>query len=380
MATIGHTLAAARIAAGYTVADLSARTRIRDSVLEGIEEEDFVPCGGDFYARGHIRGLSRALGLDPAPLLAEYDREHASSDAPAFVPLPRHPAASPAAVRAAVAASRNGTVVVGDEEPMAGPVRRFGDDAADPGSNSEQWGHFERTQNLGRGLRRGRTRKEKAKEIEPEEAVAVPEPRSPERRRGTRGIPRVRDEHGTGPGDTRTVPRPTVTETRPGRGEAVRRHWPWAVVGIIILLGVVVGVRTWQDWEGDNPLRTAFESNGGGGTVDSAVLPEEGVEGAGEAAAAPAAKQAVEEPAEFTLGLVSAQRSWIKLTGADGDDLFTGFLLEDEEQEFTAEEGVMLWVGNAGAVQVSIDGKDIGPAGESGEVKEVAIGPDGFDQ
>jgi len=370
MATIGQTLSAARLAAGFTVADLSARTRVRESVLEGIEEEDFVPCGGDFYARGHIRGLSRALGLDPAPLLAEYDREHASSDAPAFVPLPRHPAASPAAVRAAVAASRDGTEALGEEEQMAGPIPRFGDDG-DPGSNSEQWGHFERSQNLRGGLRRGRPREEAE--------ASVPGPRPPERRRGTRGIPRVGDDHGTGtgPGDTRPAPRPPVTSTSPRRGEAVRRHWPWAVVGVIILLGVIVGVRTWQDWEGDNPLRTAVQPNGDGGTVDSAVLP--GEERAG-AEGGLAAKQAAEEPAEFTLGLVSAQRSWIKLTGADGDDLFTGFLLEGEEQEFAAEEGVSLWVGNAGAVEVSIDGKDLGPAGESGEVKEVAIGPDGFDQ
>uniref|UniRef100_UPI00278C50D7 helix-turn-helix domain-containing protein n=1 Tax=Nocardiopsis sp. CC223A TaxID=3044051 RepID=UPI00278C50D7 len=77
MATIGHTLSAARVAAGFTVADLSARTRIREPVLRAIEEEDFVPCGGDFYARGHIRGLCRALRLDPVPLLEEFDREHA---------------------------------------------------------------------------------------------------------------------------------------------------------------------------------------------------------------------------------------------------------------------------------------------------------------
>ncbi|MFD6949394.1 helix-turn-helix domain-containing protein, partial [Nocardiopsis sp. NPDC060348] len=104
MATIGQTLSAARVAAGHTVADLSARTRIRETVLMGIEQEDFVPCGGDFYARGHIRGICRALGLDPAPLLAEYDREHASGAIPAFVPPQRHPAATPEGIRAAAAA------------------------------------------------------------------------------------------------------------------------------------------------------------------------------------------------------------------------------------------------------------------------------------
>ena len=104
MATIGQTLSAARVAAGYTVADLSIRTRIREPVLTAIEQEDFFSCGGDFYARGHIRRVCRTLGLDPAPLLAEYDREHASRAIPAFVPPQRHPASVPEAARAAAAA------------------------------------------------------------------------------------------------------------------------------------------------------------------------------------------------------------------------------------------------------------------------------------
>ena len=38
------------------------------------------PCGGDFYARGHVRTLARILGIDAAPLLATYDERYA--DAP----------------------------------------------------------------------------------------------------------------------------------------------------------------------------------------------------------------------------------------------------------------------------------------------------------
>ena len=35
--------------------------------------DDFSACGGDFYARGHMRNFARTVGLDPAPLLAEFD-------------------------------------------------------------------------------------------------------------------------------------------------------------------------------------------------------------------------------------------------------------------------------------------------------------------
>jgi cytoskeletal protein RodZ len=74
--SIGDTLAKARRRAGLTVADVSQRTRIRESIIRGIEGEDFTACGGDFYARGHIRSIAGTVGTDPAPLITEYDAEH----------------------------------------------------------------------------------------------------------------------------------------------------------------------------------------------------------------------------------------------------------------------------------------------------------------
>jgi hypothetical protein len=46
-------------------------------VIEAVEVDDFEPCGGDFYARGHLRTLARVLGIDVAPLLASYDERYA---------------------------------------------------------------------------------------------------------------------------------------------------------------------------------------------------------------------------------------------------------------------------------------------------------------
>ena len=54
---------------GSRVDQLAERTRIRPHVIESIEVDDFAPCGGDFYARGHLRTLARVLGVDAAPLL-----------------------------------------------------------------------------------------------------------------------------------------------------------------------------------------------------------------------------------------------------------------------------------------------------------------------
>ncbi|MEU6550869.1 RodZ domain-containing protein [Streptomyces sp. NPDC046915] len=80
--SIGRTLRQARIAAGLTVDDVSSATRVRIAIVHAIEADNFAPCGGDVYARGHIRTLARAVHLDPAPLLAQFDAEHGGRPAP----------------------------------------------------------------------------------------------------------------------------------------------------------------------------------------------------------------------------------------------------------------------------------------------------------
>lgn len=77
---IGPDLSAARTRLGLSVDVLAERTRIRPHVIEAIEVDDFVPCGGDFYARGHLRTLARVLGIDATPLLAAYAERYAHAD------------------------------------------------------------------------------------------------------------------------------------------------------------------------------------------------------------------------------------------------------------------------------------------------------------
>ncbi len=74
--SVGRALQQARIAAGLTVDDISTATRVRIAIVHAIEQDDFAPCGGDVYARGHIRTLAKAVKLDPAPLLAQYEAQN----------------------------------------------------------------------------------------------------------------------------------------------------------------------------------------------------------------------------------------------------------------------------------------------------------------
>ncbi len=70
---IGGALAEARSEAGLTITEVSERTRIRATIIRDIERDDYSSCGGDYYARGHIRAIARVVGTDPVPLIEEYD-------------------------------------------------------------------------------------------------------------------------------------------------------------------------------------------------------------------------------------------------------------------------------------------------------------------
>lgn len=74
--SIGNTLALARRQAGLSITQVSQQTRIRESIISSIEQDDFSPCGGDFYTRGHIRSIASAVGIDPAVLIRGYEEEH----------------------------------------------------------------------------------------------------------------------------------------------------------------------------------------------------------------------------------------------------------------------------------------------------------------
>ena len=79
--SIGDALAQARGQAGLTITQVSQRTCIRETIVRGIEHDDFSACGGDFYARGHIRSIARVVGIDPEPLIHEYDTTHGAPEA-----------------------------------------------------------------------------------------------------------------------------------------------------------------------------------------------------------------------------------------------------------------------------------------------------------
>ncbi len=72
--TLGSVLRETREAAGRSVEQVSADTRIRATLIRDLEADRLESSGGRVYARGHVKSIAAALHTDPAPLLALFDR------------------------------------------------------------------------------------------------------------------------------------------------------------------------------------------------------------------------------------------------------------------------------------------------------------------
>jgi len=75
---LGEGLRRAREDAGLNLDELAHITNLRSSLILLIEKDDFSQCGGDTYARGHIRNIARAVGASPESFLAQFDAEHST--------------------------------------------------------------------------------------------------------------------------------------------------------------------------------------------------------------------------------------------------------------------------------------------------------------
>jgi cytoskeleton protein RodZ len=85
---VGQQLARARAAQGLSIDDICRRTNIRPAVVHALENGDIGPSGGAVYARGHVRTLAQALGLDVDPLLGDFDASYSlgSPKKPVLIP------------------------------------------------------------------------------------------------------------------------------------------------------------------------------------------------------------------------------------------------------------------------------------------------------
>jgi cytoskeletal protein RodZ len=251
--SVGRALAQARIEAGLSIDQVSTATRVRVPILQAIEQDDFSRCGGDVYARGHIRTIARAVGIDPEPLVEQFAEAHA-------------------------------------DEALAMPVA------------------------------------------------------------------------------------PVYEATRI-RAEPRRPNWTAAMIAAIVAIVGFVGF-TFFSGGGSDSTATA-QTTTASPTVTTHTptqtpqangVPKPPTASNSAIAAAPPGKVTVKASAE-------GGTSWIQATDSNGKQLFQDSLKEGQSMTWTDDKEIKLVVGNAGAVQLFVNGKDIGLAGDQGQVAHLTYTP-----
>lgn len=75
---LGEVLSSARASSCLSLDDLASLTSIRAGLLSEMEKNNFSHCGGDIYARGHLRNIAPKIGLDANQLIDLYNEEHSA--------------------------------------------------------------------------------------------------------------------------------------------------------------------------------------------------------------------------------------------------------------------------------------------------------------
>ena len=189
------------------------------------------------------------------------------------------------------------------------------------------------------------------------------------------------------------APPPSISNPAP-QPEAGRRR---KIFGIVIVLLLAIGVAAFLFWPSKPPAQDtqATASNGSGPVEESSAkenstapvpLPEPSKTNtpAGKAAApverpepgrtsenvAPPA-QSPEGTSAMYIELEAREPAWVSITDVDGNVLLAKTLQANETHSLELTKGATLRTGNAGALVIRFNGKDVGPLGPSGKIRDV---------
>ena len=73
--SLGALIAKSRTDARLSIEDLSKLTNIPATLLRDMEKNNFAKCGGETYARGHLRNIATKVGIDERIFLDLFESE-----------------------------------------------------------------------------------------------------------------------------------------------------------------------------------------------------------------------------------------------------------------------------------------------------------------
>lgn len=331
---IGEKLLSARLAAGLTAREVSESTRITVEVLHRVEAGQFARCGGDVYARGHIRAYARAVGLDPEPMLAEYG-------AITLPPLTRRDLRKPR---------------------VSGQPAK---DAVGPAPRGAQKAAAQRARSVLPTIVPGAV-----PSLVPM-AGSTPPPELPPLKHKRRGDFTDADAGSAAALIAAGAAPPAVNE-RPAAFLAGAKspaksgpNWSVALVGALAAVGLVAAVQLWPD----SSEGAAHAAAGASSAVQPQPVKKPSVP-------VVAADPAAAKPVAVKLRVIAhTSPSWLGVTNAAGQQLYWNILQPGQAQEFTDANKLNVILGDAAAVDVTVNGHDLGKQGSSGQVFRASYNP-----
>jgi cytoskeleton protein RodZ len=169
----------------------------------------------------------------------------------------------------------------------------------------------------------------------------------------------------------------------------VTRRSPWPMIAAIAGLGLVMGLIIWAiAGRGERPatVDTPDETEVTTAATDSPPRAESNTDTAANSEdnqdiSSAALDNEAEEPASATLeapivvAVSLSDRSWLSVN-ADGEVVYEGTPESGFEETWTAENSLVFTTGNAGGVELSVNGEDSVVLGENGVVRTITLTPD----
>lgn len=316
---LGDTLREAREKQGLTYKDIEKGTSIRALYIEYIEKGEYDELPGDVYTKGFIRSYANFLKLDANALVQAFTAERHKGAAPAAEQKPAAPKAA-------------------QEKPQAKkPEAPSAQLAAKPVEKVEKAAKAETIEKVEKPAEQPAAPKQEAA---PRKAPVQP--------KATAVKPQPKQQLKKAPASKPAAPRFTAqdfNEPKRSNGKLI------AIVAVVlvVLAGAVYALS---------------------GSDDSTKKPAAQQQTQQVEAPAPKTYDGVEVTATFTADC------WLEVK-ADGKTVYEGTLKKGDSQTWKGTDKVTVRVGDAGAVSFSVNGKDLGTAGKTGQVANKTFTKDG---
>ncbi len=392
---IGGLLRASRLRRGEELADVAATLRIRYPYLEAIEEDRYDDLPGHAYAVGFIRGYAEYLGLDGEEVVRRFkdttgtvEQKTQELAFPSFIPehgIPRG-AILMAALLIAIAGYGGWYFVSTQDRFVTDPVppvpENLQAEDSDTGAVSEMPPMAEDaaprpstpTAAMANAPAVEETETPPAPEPEPVKAKE-PEPKpAPAEETQTVSVAPVESTPPATPEPAEAAPAPEATVRTP---VAAPETTPEAEVPVVRAPETATAVRPQPQEEAAPPALPVPE------TVAALPAPESAQQETETPAAEPETPQQPEATVEETRSeqvaaapagqqiVVRALRdSWVQIRDGNSDQLvMTKLLRGGDFYEVPDRAGLILMTGNAGALEITVNGDVVPSIGETGVVR-----------